>query len=326
MENKSHAMAAGIFVVVLALLVLGLASWLTRDTGVRHVYEISTRESVTGLQEQAPVRYRGVEVGKVSAIGFDPKTSGNVLLRLQIDREAPVTRETFATLSYQGVTGLAYVQLDDEGKTSGARLQPNDEVPPRIPLRPGFMTKLQDRGEVIVEQVSQAAERLNKLLDEENQRRIAAMVTNIGQAAASADKLAQTTEVLMRDIDGTLKRRVDPLLAESAVTLKSVRNSSEEIGRAATEFGRTAQRINEKGGPLEQIAESTKSLNHAADVFSNGTLPRLNRATEQATRTLRQLGRTADTIQDNPQALLYGTGKPEPGPGEPGFTPPGARR
>src|SRR5437899_669176 len=121
MENKAHAMAAGIFVVVVAALLVMLAAWLTRDTGQRDSYEISTREAVTGLQSQAAVRYRGVEVGKVASIGFDPKTQGNVLIRLEVDHEAPVSTDTFATLSYQGVTGLAFVQLDDRGKP-GSRL------------------------------------------------------------------------------------------------------------------------------------------------------------------------------------------------------------
>ena len=94
MENKAHAMAAGIFVVLLTALVLGLAAWLTRDTGVRDPYVISTREAVTGLQAQAPVRFRGVDVGKVSEVGFDPKKQGNVLLKLEIDRAAPITTDT----------------------------------------------------------------------------------------------------------------------------------------------------------------------------------------------------------------------------------------
>ena len=109
MENKAHAMAAGIFVVVLSILLVGLASWLTRDTGKRDLYEITTRETVTGLQAQAPVRLRGVDVGKVAVIGFDPKVQGNVLMRLEIDHEAPVTQATFATLGFQGVTGLAFL-------------------------------------------------------------------------------------------------------------------------------------------------------------------------------------------------------------------------
>src|SRR4051812_20794276 len=111
MENKAHAMAAGLFVVAVAVLLLVLAGWLSRDTGVRDTYEISTRESISGLQPQAAVRYRGVDVGKVDAIGFDPKAQGNVLIKLEVDRDAPVTQDTFATLGYQGVTGLAFLQL-----------------------------------------------------------------------------------------------------------------------------------------------------------------------------------------------------------------------
>src|SRR5215217_1183283 len=100
MENKAHALVAGIFVVVVTVLLVVLAAWLARDTGQRDIYEISSRESVTGLQPQAPVRMRGLDVGRVAAIGFDPKAQGNVLIRLEIDHDAPVTSDTFATLGF----------------------------------------------------------------------------------------------------------------------------------------------------------------------------------------------------------------------------------
>ena len=170
MENKAHALAAGLFVALLSLLVLAVAAWLTRDTGVRHAYEISTKETVTGLQAQAPVRFRGVDVGKVSRIGFDPKTTGNVLVRMEIDTDAPLTQDTFATLGYQGVTGLAFVQLADEGRPSPA-LVPDDEAPPRIPLRPGLLQKLEDKGEAILERVEEMSNRVNRVLGDDNQRR-----------------------------------------------------------------------------------------------------------------------------------------------------------
>ena len=62
MENKSHALAAGAFVVLVAALLVALAAWLSRDSGRHRIFEIASREGVTGLQEQAPVRYKGLAV------------------------------------------------------------------------------------------------------------------------------------------------------------------------------------------------------------------------------------------------------------------------
>ena len=318
MENKAHALAAGIFVVAVTVLLIALAAWLTRETGVRHVYEISTRESITGLQEQAPVRYRGVDVGKVSAIEFDPKVQGNVLVQLEIDGEAPITRETFAALSFQGVTGLAFVQLDDSGKPAPL-LPPDDENPPRIPLRPGFLAKLEQRGEAILDQVEQTATRMNQLLGEPNQKRFASTLENLDAAAASASRLATR-------LDRTVAQRLDPVLADARRAMRSFENSADEIGRTAAEFRQTANRLNAKDGPIDRLAEGTAALSHAADAFNASTLPRINRVTEETSRAVRQLGRTANQIGDNPQSLLYGTGPVPPGPGEPGFTTPGATR
>jgi phospholipid/cholesterol/gamma-HCH transport system substrate-binding protein len=314
MENKAHALAAGIFVVLVTALLVALAAWLTRDTGVRDIYEISTRETVSGLQSQAAVRYRGVEVGKVDWIGFDPKISGNVLIRLEIDEEAPLTRDTFATLSYQGVTGLAFVQLDDSGKPA-PRLVPNDEEPPRIPLKPSLLSQLTDRGEAILTQVEKVTAGMNQLLDDANQKRFATVLDRLGSAAADAGRLTQ-------DLDVTLTKRVDPALAQATVTLRSLQHSSEEIGKTAADFGQTARRLNEKDGPIDRLAEGSQALAHVGDSFNAATLPRINRVSEDTSRAARQLSRTVNAINDNPQSLIYGTGPIAPGPGEPGFSTP----
>ncbi|MBG9388751.1 MlaD family protein [Caenimonas aquaedulcis] len=310
MENKAHALAAGIFVVVVAAMLVALASWLTRDTGERDPYEISTRETVTGLQAQAAVRYRGVDVGKVAAIGFDPKAQGNVLMHLEIDREAPVSTDTFATLSFQGVTGLAFVQLDDTGQANAPRLKPQDGHPPRIPLKPGLLSKLQAKGEVILDRVEQLTGRMNQLLGDDNQKRFSSALDNLNNAAGDASKLAQR-------LDATVASRVDP-------ALQSVQKSADQIGQTAADFSQTAKRLNAKDGPMDRLAEGTQALSHAADSFNSATLPRINRVAEDASRAVRQLGRTANNINDNPQSLIFGGGPVAPGPGEPGFTAPGA--
>jgi phospholipid/cholesterol/gamma-HCH transport system substrate-binding protein len=311
MENKAHAMAAGLFMLAVAVLVVVLAGWLTRDTGLRDPYEISTRESVSGLQPQAAVRYRGVDVGKVNSIGFDPKSQGNVLIRLEVDRDAPVTKDTFASLGYQGVTGLAFVQLDDEGHPA-PKLKAESGQAPRIPLRPGLIQKLTEKGEALIDKADVAIGRINQLLGDANQKRVSTALENLGTAASSVSQLSQR-------LDSTVQTRLDPALAEAKTTLQSVRSSSDE-------FGRTARRLNAADGPMDRLAEGTQALSHAADSFNSATLPRVNRMTDEASRAVRLLGRTVSNIGDNPQSLIYGNGPVAPGPGEPGFTPPGGAK
>ena len=47
--GRRHALAAGIFVVVVAAMLAGLAIWLTRDNASYAQYELSTKDGVTGL-------------------------------------------------------------------------------------------------------------------------------------------------------------------------------------------------------------------------------------------------------------------------------------
>jgi len=325
MENKAHALAAGLFVAALAAILLVLAAWLTRDDGRRHPYEISTRESVTGLQAQAPVRYRGVDVGKVTAIGFDPKAQGSVLVRLAIEEGTPITRDTFATLSFQGVTGLAFVQLDDNGQPAPP-LPPNDAAPPRIPLRPGLLSKITVKGEAILDQVEQITSRVNSLLDAPNQQRLTGAVDNISKAAAEISALSSNLNTTLTAQLGPQRVDIPALVLRTDAALASLRNTSEEARASIREIGETARRLNAKDGPLDRLATGTEALSQAANSFNATTLPRVNRVTEDTARAVRQLSRTVNTINDNPQSLIFGGGRIDPGPGEAGFSPLGQSR
>ncbi|QHI99063.1 MCE family protein [Xylophilus rhododendri] len=323
MENKSHAMAAGIFVLVLTAMLIGLAFWLTRDTGSYRDYELSTGDTVTGLQLQAPVRFKGVPVGKVTKIGFDPQIPGNVVVQLAVRENTPVTPTTFATLAYQGVTGLAFVQLDDDDLPQPV-VPPGEDGIERLPIKPSQLGRLTESAPAILAQVEDAAKRLNDLMSDDNQKRISTALDNIGKAAANV-------AVLTEKVQGTLTDRVDPALAamprtldQATVTLRSLQGTATDISGAARQIGNTAQRLNAPDGPLDRLAEGTGALSHAVDVIGTTTLPRINRVSEDASRAMRQLSRTVTGINDNPQSLIFGNGDARPGPGEAGFVTPAA--
>src|SRR5690242_16595560 len=116
MENKSHAFWAGLFTVALALAIAAAVFLFNVDRSERVPYDLIARTNVTGLYPDAAVRFRGLDVGKVQSLKFDPNHSGQIIIRIVVDHRAPITHSTFGTLALQGVTGIAFVQLDDTGK------------------------------------------------------------------------------------------------------------------------------------------------------------------------------------------------------------------
>ena len=321
MENKSHALAAGFFVLLMAALAAGLAMWLTRDNGQYQTYELSSREGVSGLQPQAAVRYKGVSVGKVTHIGFDPDVVGNVLIRIDVEDGTPITATTFAVLGYQGVTGLAYVLLDDAGEMQVA-LEPGSSGIARLPLHSSPFSKLAEQGPEILAQAQTAMHNINDLLNEKNQQLFTQALLQMGEAAGSLSSLSQRLEV-------TVTQRLDPALAalpalasSADKTLAALQSTGNEVSLMAREMTRSAERLNSPDGALEQARVGAQTLARAADRLSSNTLPRVERASDATTRMTRQLGRMAESVSDNPQLFLYGNGQPVPGPGESGFVAP----
>ncbi len=293
MENKAHALAAGTFVLALMALLVAMAVWLTRDSGERHFYDISTGQAISGLQAQAGVRFRGVPVGKVESIGFDPDAKGQVLVRMSVDANTPITHSTFATITAQGVTGLGFIQLDDDAPQT-ALLAANDANPPRIPLRPGVVDQLLQQSATILGQIQQVSAGLTHLISPDNQASVQAAITQIGAAAGSVSQLAAA----LRPTLATLPA----LSRESSHTLQSLQAAAGDIRVAAAQMG-----------------DASTSLVRTVDTFGTATLPKIGEVADETMLTMRQLRRTVGVVDDNPQALIFGSGETPPGPGEAGF-------
>ena len=321
MENKSHALAAGAFVLAVAALLIGLAVWLMRDVTNTTAYEMVTDDAVSGLQPQAVVRFKGVAVGKVTSIGFDRGNRANVLVRIAVTPDAPITKSTFATLTYQGVTGLSFVQLDDAGGSA----EPPPEGPngvPRIPLKPNALGQLQDMASELVEKVGRATDRVNQMLGADNQAALTTALTEIGSAAKSINQLATNTDKTIQSQFGPGKADLSALIQQSSSTLTTINTAASQVRVTAAnlnttvgDLGKGVERVTGPGGVVDRMSEG-------AGTVTSTTLPRIQNLTEDASRTIRRLDRIANSISENPQAFIYGSGTVPPGPGEPGFLAP----
>ena len=313
MENRSHALMTGFFTVALLIAAILIGLWFNRDR-TRHVpFEIVTTQTIPGLNPQAAVRYRGLEVGRVEDILFDPRVTGQILIRLSVEVGAPVTTTTFASLGYQGVTGIAFIQLDDD-RTGSPRLHSDKNHMARIPLRPGLLDQLEKRGLSILEKTEQITNSLNTILSQENADKITGAVDNISKAAQAygeIPKQLQPTLARMPALTDKLDRTMTSVNALSTSATSAVRN-----------YDRLATNLQAPGGPIDRAAGAIASLEGVTSDLEMRTLPHLTEMTDEARVSLRAVRRTVTNIGDRPQSILFGGPKAQPGPGEPGFVPP----
>jgi phospholipid/cholesterol/gamma-HCH transport system substrate-binding protein len=305
MENKAHALAAGLFTLLLGAALVADVLWFGKDDVEYIPYLVTTTTSVSGLKAEAPVRYRGVEVGKVQSIRIEPGAKGHIHIRLGVVEGTPVTRSTYARLGYLGVTGLAFVALDDSGE-SKELLKSESRKLAEIPMRRSIM----DTGEDLVAAFGEIANRVNTLLNDDNQKAVRRALAGLEQATLKTASLAEKLE------------------PGAAGVVGMVGDARGAIGRADQLIGNLSSltaKIDERVDALNRVAKSVEEVGATARAVNDETLPRLNALVEDLHKETRALDRLLSSLGEHPQSIVFGAPPGKPGPGEKGFAAGSAR-
>lgn len=308
MESKAHALLAGMFTLILLIAAILLALWFNRDKGGQIPYEMATKLSIPGLNPQAAVRYRGLDVGRVYAINFDPKVPGQILVLLSVKPDTPITKSTFGSLGYQGVTGIAYVQLDDDG-SNPVRLPSNKDNIARIEMRASLFDKLQTSGLAILEKADELTKRFNTLLAPDNQKAIMAAVDNVSQAALKIEAIPQ-------QLEPTIKK-LPAMTTDAAQALSSIKKLANDTSVLSNNLNKLTTQLQAPDGAVAKLSAAADQVGTAAETFEDQALP----LSHDVQSSIHSLDRTIDRINERPQSPLFGAGV-TPGPGEPGFNAP----
>ena len=312
MENRAYALAAGLFMLIMGAALVAALWWFGGSQEDRKHYLLVSTGNVSGLNLEAQVRFRGIQAGKVESIGIDPQDPRNILVEISLRSDLPVTRGTRASLGYQGVTGLAYVQLEDLGEqpeplSASAGL-------PRIALQPGLLDQASDAALDTLKRISALAERLGELLSDNNVKRVERTLDRLEHAAINVDR---TFEQAPR----TLAAVEQALGPEQLGRLPQVLRNLELAGQVATpaiqDFRQLVERLDHSAQNFDRFTDD------AGRGLMTGTLPRLN-ALLELTETSRQVSTLFREVESAPQLLLLGRGRQAPGPGEAGFETPRA--
>lgn len=327
MLSKVNYTLVGLFVVLLGAALLGVVFWLTvgSDNKVYDRYRVYFQESVAGLNLKATVRYRGVQVGQVESIQLNPANPDQVAVILDIERGTPVNRDTIATLSTRGLTGVASVELSG-GRPNSLPLekQANQDLPV-IQAGPSLVARLDDAFNNILTNVNNFSKRLEQLLGDDNQKAIAEILRNTSIITGTIAGRADSVDHIVRNVEGftgELAKRAEKLakaLDRLAIDLES---SGDLIGQARAtliDFRAAAQSVRKMAEAFQQTGQDVSGVAQAGqqELRRLGDIsPSVNEILVQTADLVDTLQRLAELLEQHPRALLLGKPTGRPGPGE----------
>ena len=300
MDRDTNYVAVGAFVLLVIAMAVSFVFWYTdqQDRRTYQRYEIYFPGSVSGLTAGSPVRYLGVDVGKVVRIALDPQQRKTVQVIADIDSTAPIDDRTRASLSLQGVTGLLFVDLEQDPKAESTGTIAQGQRYPMILSRRSDFDVLLSNLPALTTHLVELADHFNEVFDDANVRALKATLEN---ARLASERLPSTAREVQELVAG-LRRTTEEVQGTVADLRGLITKASPDleaaianIRRISDNLARTSQRLN------SFVDENEPGVSR----FANQSLPefeQLLRESRQAAREFRDLSRS---IKQNPSQLIY---------------------
>ena len=313
METKINYPLVGAFVLALgSLLVVGVL-WLASGGSWQKKYDFYLAvvdESVAGLNLNAPVKYNGVDVGKVQRIELDLVNPQRVNLLFAIERGTPIKQDTISVLKTQGLTGIAYVELSGGAAGSPPLTTTPGNPYPVIQTKPSLSARLENVLTSVLAKLDSTSSSINAILSDENR---AAFTSVLADMATVARTIAAR------------KDTIDSGLKNAARTLENTSRGTAQMAAVVDRIGVSANAVAKMGDEVSLASASAGKtvVSVGADVkrFSAETLPELERLLGELSTLSSSLRRLTEQTERDPRGLLFGR-KPVPnGPGETGDRP-----
>lgn len=197
MNNRVNYTLVGALVLFGVLALIVFSYWMIKPSknSDTKIYSIHFDESVLGLNIDAPVKYRGISVGKVSYIGINEANFEQVEVLVTILNSTPIKEDTVAQLTAQGITGLSYINLS-LGSNSAPILQVKaGEKYPTIQTVPSFLTNFEQSFGSVSSHLSSTLGKTEELLGEKNQEQFSMLLQKTASIMDKIDKLLDDTTI-----------------------------------------------------------------------------------------------------------------------------------
>lgn len=300
MDRDANYVAVGAFVLLVIAMAGSFIFWYTdqQDKRTYQRYEIYFQGTVSGLTAGSPVRYLGVDVGKVIRISLDPEQRKRVQVIADIDSTAPIDGHTLASLNLQGVTGLLFIDLQQDKKATVANSLSQGQHFPVIRSVPSDFDVLLSSLPALATHAIELVDHVNQLLSDDNVRAVHATLEN---ARAASERLPSMLRAV-QELAGDLQRASHEIQSTAADLHGMAAAAGPDVKAAVASVRRVTDSLATTAANLDHfVAENEPALSR----FTMQSLPefeRLLRDSRAAASDFRDLSRS---LKQNPSQLLY---------------------
>ena len=333
METRANHLLIGGFVLIVTAATFGFVIWLAKVDIDREFsqYHIYFEESVSGLNVGGDVRFNGIPVGTVTEIRIDPENPARVRVLVEVGSDTPVFSDTEASLQFQGITGISFVQLAG-GSPDKERLAPKRKGDiPVIPSVRSTLSQLFAGAPELINRVILLVNRLTLLVNDENQARVSQILRNVDDLTSTLKEQAPEVERIVADfgqmsadLGQTVKDinrligRLEAVLASTDKTLSLAQGTLtnvDQLVKSADQLVKKDVRLLVKDlrstaksidGLSREFNDFMKDNREPLDVFASQGLVEFTKFIEEARILIASATRLIDELQTDPAQFLFG--------------------
>lgn len=319
MNNRVNYSLIGFFVVFSLSLMIGFGYWLLKPSEENEMqkYIIYFDESVLGLNLDAPVKYRGIGVGKVVRLRINPENPQQVEALIDVLKTTPIKTSTVAKLTSHGITGLSYINLsftDMESETLKASKY--DEYPV-IKTIPSLFNKIESTFGNFSDNISATLRRTQELLDDENQIQIARLLKS---TALFMDNMNQTFDTdTVNNFQETMKnlnsssKKLDEMMPKVNLFLQNSIKWEDKISGSFASIMKSYIGIK---GSMDLFKKSLASGDFNIKEITSDVMPTMNNTLLSMQDLIIKMENVLEQYERSPSDMLFKQEKTKKGPGE----------
>jgi phospholipid/cholesterol/gamma-HCH transport system substrate-binding protein len=300
-ERDAKYAAVGIFALLTLAAAVAFVWWYSGGSDRRAYtrYEIHFNGTVSGLSQGSPVRYLGVDVGRVDSLHVSARDAGQVTVVADIDASAPISGATRAKLGLLGLTGLLYIDLQQDFMSDPSKPLIRGREYPMIPSQKGDIEEFLERLPDVVTHVANVMMRAEKVLSDENLQSLSSTLANVQIASDELPAIAKQASALTSEMHRTASD-----LSALAERLQQVTESTQpDLQASIASVRQTADHLSKTAASLEQIVSGNEA---SLSQFAGPGVADVHQLVLDVRDTSNEIRALAQSLRENPSSLLHG--------------------